>query len=530
MSTAATTSGFSTVLASSASLTPFAASAASALQAASVGVSSSLVRGALVVHVDWFIELGGGSGGLMPAREIVEGTLAGGVILDIAGAAGVRKLSVGGAVELVRTFPEEGDPFLVCDSILGWRGGIDVEKGDDCPFLRDLERNYRQSANDGVKDVLGGVVGVCSVMVLVNEVFKGVVFIGHDGRHEDGGDTCDRGVVVVQESVLKGHDIGGDEGGLGYNEKSCFGSCPAVPVEKEIALILTYPSDVVRGDWPMFSEIGANDVRDDDKEGWGINGVPEHVAEEDDLCGVDGTIVRWGESDNAWAALFVQSLRVVGSRWARMVLSLWPLMVGNPSSGLGTSLYFAGGEKFRKQFWGGANAIPGGGMGFGPVRCGCPIWWYMVTSAAAFSTGPGVSGSLVAVGIPPVALGTVTVGTVAVGTVAVGAGAVVGGGSMLGAPMPEEPEFWWPEEEPLWVLTCGVVSISMHFGEPEVPSGSSASKRLFFPLSPSTSLVLGHSYERACGVPEITALEKLRPRGRDLLTPPAAGGAAVDAC
>jgi hypothetical protein len=50
-------------------------------------------------------------------------------------------------------------------------------------------------------------------------------------------------------------------------------------------------------------------------------------------------------------------------------------MSGKPSSGLGTSSYFAGGEKFSKGSGVGATVIAGGGIGFGPVRSGRPTWW-----------------------------------------------------------------------------------------------------------------------------------------------------------
>lgn len=72
---------------------------------------------------------------------------------------------------------------------------------------------------------------------------------------------------------------------------------------------------------------------------------------------------------------FSQSLRVPGSTCARIVLLVWPLMSGKPSSGLGTSSYFAGGEKFSKGSGVGATVIAGGGIGFGPVRSGRPTWW-----------------------------------------------------------------------------------------------------------------------------------------------------------
>ena len=40
---------------------------------------------------------------------------------------------------------------------------------------------------------------------------------------------------------------------------------------------------------------------------------------------------------------FSQRRRVVGLRWAWIVLYMCPLMTGNPASGLGTSSYFVGG-------------------------------------------------------------------------------------------------------------------------------------------------------------------------------------------
>jgi len=162
-------------------------------------------------------------------------------------------------------------------------------------------------------------------------------------------------------------------------------------------------------------------------------------------------------------------------------------MSGKPSSGLGTSSYFAGGEKPSKVCLGsgaGAAAIAGGGMGFGPVRSGRPIWWYMVSLVEAL-TCPGAPGSGAEAETSSAASGA----TVAVAV----------GDSSLGVPEPEGLRFRGVDsvEGALsWPYAGGVVSISKRFeGE---ASGSSASRTLFLLLLPDNFVSFGMFIKGGC--------------------------------
>jgi len=147
--------------------------------------------------------------------------------------------------------------------------------------------------------------GVRGIVVFVDEVFEGLSFVSHNSGYDGGGNLGDGGIVVVQESVFKGHDIVAYEMALGNNEKSRFRGCPAGPEKEQVTLEPGYPSDEVGGDRPVFSEDSACDVRDDDEKVGGVDGVSKHIAEEDDFRGVDGAIIGGGEGNDARALLFL---------------------------------------------------------------------------------------------------------------------------------------------------------------------------------------------------------------------------------
>ena len=166
-------------------------------------------------------------------------------------------------------------------------------------------------------------------------------------------------------------------------------------------------------------------------------------------------------------------------------------MSGKPSSGLGTSSYFAGGEKPSKVCSGsgaGAAAIAGGGMGFGPVRSGRPIWWYTVSLVEAL-TCPGAPGSGAESGAEAETSSAASGATVAVAV----------GDSSLGVPEPEGLRFRGVdsvEEALFWPYAGGVVSISK-CSEGEA-SGSSASRTLFLLLLPDNFVSFGMFIKGGC--------------------------------
>lgn len=157
----------------------------------------SSVDGAIPFHIDGFVMLGSDGEALVPSGNVEVGAQAGGVVLAIADTAGVGVSGVRRAIELISAGPEEGDPSIIRVGVPGWRGGIDIEESDCCSLLNDLERGYFEAADYGVEDVLSGVVGVCSVVVLVDEIFESVEFISHDCSHQGRGNLCDCGVVCV---------------------------------------------------------------------------------------------------------------------------------------------------------------------------------------------------------------------------------------------------------------------------------------------------------------------------------------------
>jgi len=89
------------------------------------------------------------------------------------------------------------------------------------------------------------------------------------------------------------------------NEEDHPRICPAVPVEEEIALVLSHPSNVVGSNQSVLSEGFMHEGGGDYKEVGGMNGIPEHFAEEDNFGGVDGAVICWGKGNNAGACLLL---------------------------------------------------------------------------------------------------------------------------------------------------------------------------------------------------------------------------------
>jgi hypothetical protein len=151
VSAAASAPGSSSALATS---TPTSTSSAASTMAApgstTAGGPFPLVRGGLPIQVDRFVVVRGVGGGFVPPREVMEGTFAGGVVLPIAGATGVGELGIRSTIELVCSFAEEGDPFLMRISVPGRCSRVEVEEGYGCPFLHDLEGGYFQTTNNGI--------------------------------------------------------------------------------------------------------------------------------------------------------------------------------------------------------------------------------------------------------------------------------------------------------------------------------------------------------------------------------------------
>ena len=308
-SAAASSPSPSSVLSTSASVaSSSAASALAASRATPVGGLWTMVGGALAVHIDRLVIFGGVGGGFMPSGKIVVGAFPGGVVLTVTGAAGVRVLCVCRSIELVSAVAKEGDPLCVRVSIVGWGGGVDVEKGDCCTLFYDLERNDLHSPDNSVQDILGGEMGVRGIVVFFDKIFERVGCVGHDRGHEGGGYFRDRGIIIVEEGVFEGHYVIGDEATFGQNEESSFWGCPAVP-EKELTLLeASYSPNVVGGDRPVFGVLGSIYVGNDYVEVGSIERVAEHISECDNFGRVDIAVVGWREGDDTWALLLVPEL------------------------------------------------------------------------------------------------------------------------------------------------------------------------------------------------------------------------------
>ena len=146
------------------------------------GLSSSSFRlsGGLGVHVDRFTVLRGGRR-KVPAGDVVEGTLPGGVVLARACSAGVRSHGICGAVESVGPLPEEVDPFGVSISNQSRRRGVDVEQGYIRAFLCDVEGHNVETGDDIVEYGFGGGIVAREVVVVVEESFEFVIFEIEEG-------------------------------------------------------------------------------------------------------------------------------------------------------------------------------------------------------------------------------------------------------------------------------------------------------------------------------------------------------------
>ena len=308
-SAAASSPSPSSVLSTSASVSSSPASSApAASRATPVSELWAMARGALAVHINWLVVIRGVGGGFVPSGKIKEGAFPTGVVLTVTCAAGVGVHCVCRSVEFIGAVAEESDPLSVCVGIVGWGGGIDVEKGDCCTPFYDLEGNNLHSPDNGVHDISCGEMRGHGIMMFIDEVFKGVGFVGHDCRHEGGGYFHDRGVIVVEKGVFESHYVVSDEVTLGQNEEGGFRGCPAVP-EKELTLLKAGDSpNVVGGDGPVFGVLRSINVGNNHVEVGSIERVAKHVAECDNFGRVDSAIVGWREGDNTWALLLVPEL------------------------------------------------------------------------------------------------------------------------------------------------------------------------------------------------------------------------------
>lgn len=142
-----------------------------------------------------------------------------------------------------------------------------------------------------------------SVVVLVYEVFEDVSIIIHDGRDHGCRNLCDRRIIVIEEGVFERHDIVADEVILTNDEEGGLWCRPDVPVEEQGALEIGYLPNVVGGDGLMLSVMGAREIRGDDEEVGGKEGVSQHLAEEGNFSGVDCAVIGWGERDDARPSL-----------------------------------------------------------------------------------------------------------------------------------------------------------------------------------------------------------------------------------
>jgi len=261
----------------------------------------------------------------------MEGTFPGGVILAIASATGIGVSCICHSIKFIGVVAKEGDPLGMHISIVGQGGCIDVEKGDGHAFLRDLEGDDFHSLNDGVQDIFCSEVGVRSVMVLIDKVFKRRGFVSHDCRHEGRCHFRDRGIIIIKECVFESHDVVGDEMAFGNNEKNGLWGCPAVPELKQAFLGAHYPPNIVGGDGPVFSVFGMIDVRNDHIEVGSIERVMKHVAESDNFGWVNGTIVGQREGDDTWALLLLPELDGGGIKVGTNGLVAMALDVREPS-------------------------------------------------------------------------------------------------------------------------------------------------------------------------------------------------------
>jgi len=312
--TAASSPSPSSVLSTSASVSSssatstLAASSLAASKTSPVGRVWTMVGGTFSVHIDRLVVFRGVGRGFVPSRKIVEGAFPSGVVLTVAGAAGVGVLCIRRSIELVGAVTKESNPLGVCVGIDGWRRGVDVEKGDCRTFFYDLEGNDLHFPDNSVQDVFGGEVRVRGIMMFFDKVFERVGFVGHDRGHEGGGYFCDRGIIVVEESVFKRHNVIGNEVTFGKNEEGGFRGCPAVPEKELTPLESGYSPDVVGGDGPMFSVFGTINIGNDHVEVGSVERVAKHITECDNFGRVDGAVVGRRKGDDAWALLLVPEL------------------------------------------------------------------------------------------------------------------------------------------------------------------------------------------------------------------------------
>ena len=148
--------------------------------------------------------------------------------------------------------------------------------------------------------------------MLIDKIFEGVVLVGHDRGHKSGGNLGNRSVVGIQESVLEGHDIVTNKATFGNDEEGHLWGSPAIPVEEQVTLDPVYPPNIVGSNRPVLGVGGTCDVGYNEEEVGGMDGITEHITEENDLGCIDGAVVGWRESNNTWALLFLPELESDG--------------------------------------------------------------------------------------------------------------------------------------------------------------------------------------------------------------------------
>lgn len=106
----------------------------------------------------------------MPAWDIVERTLSGGMVLARACPAGVGSHGVGYTIEGVGSVAEEVKPSSVDVASQHGGGGINVKEGDICSFLHNVEGCNEEQGDDIVE--YGFDSDVRKIKVVFEEAFK----------------------------------------------------------------------------------------------------------------------------------------------------------------------------------------------------------------------------------------------------------------------------------------------------------------------------------------------------------------------
>jgi len=136
----------------------------------------------------------------MPAWDIVERTLSGGMVLARARPAGVGSHGVGRTIEGVGSVAEEVEPSRVDVTDKCGGRGVNVKESDVRSFLRNVE-GYNEERGDDIVEY-GFDSDVRKIKVVFEEAFELVIVVGEDDFLDSDVDFRYSGGVVVQVGLF----------------------------------------------------------------------------------------------------------------------------------------------------------------------------------------------------------------------------------------------------------------------------------------------------------------------------------------